>query len=220
MNKINDRKLSVRVLAGMTIATISSSYLQGVALELPVLAVSQPSPMLVAQLACVVSKTTSVYKTANPSDPEVLPNRPLRVGTAVPLAEPLPSVPPARVQIRPNGFVDYAALDCGRPTTPVTPPTTKTSVCRTVRNSVIAMEVRREPRRGAAAIAAVGANQRVYVTQLGGVTTSRKDANGEVWVEVDLQRTFGRNFGISPSFGWLSNSVPSDPRSTLVNGCS
>jgi len=71
-----------------------------------------------------------------------------------------------------------------------------------------------------ATIAAVGANQRVYITQVGGVTTSRKDANGEIWVEVDLQRTFGRNFGISPSFGWLSNTEPSDRRSTLVNGCS
>ncbi|KAM3093534.1 hypothetical protein ACKFKG_19160 [Phormidesmis sp. 146-35] len=212
MNKVNDRSLLVRVLAGVTIATI--------AVELPVLAVSRPAPMRLAQVACVVSKTTSVFRTPNPRDPEVLPIRPLNVGTAVALVEPLPSVPPARVQIKPSGFVDYAALDCGRPTTPVTPPNaTKTSVCRLVRSTVISMDVRRDSKRGAAAIAAVGANQRVFVTQVGGVTTTRKDANGEVWVEVDLQRTFGRNFGISPSFGWLSNSEPADPRSTLVNGC-
>lgn len=201
---------SVRVLAGMTIAAI--------ALELPVLAVPQPAPMLVAQVACVVTKTTSVYRTANPSDPEVLPNRPLKVGTAIALVEPLPATPPARVQVKPNGFVDYAALDCGRPPTPVTPtPSPKTTACRKVRDTVLSMEVRRNSSRGATPIAAVGANQTVYVTQTGGVTTSRKDGNGEVWVEVDLQRTFGRNFGISPSFGWLSNSEPSDPRSTLVN---
>ncbi len=205
-----NNRLSVRVLAGMTIATI--------ALELPVFAGPQPAPMLMAQVACVVSKTTSVYRTANPSDPEVLPNRPLRVGTAVALVEPLPTNPPARVQVQPNGFVDYTALNCGRPPTPVNPTNpTKTSACRKVRNTVFSMEVRRNSSRGATPIAAVGADQTVYVTQTGGVTTSRKDANGEVWVEVDLQRTFGRNFGISPSFGWLSNSEPSDPRSTLVN---
>jgi hypothetical protein len=208
-NKMNDRKLSVRVLAGMIITTI--------AVELPVLAIPQPAPILVAQVACVVSKTTSVFRTANPKDPEVLPMRPLKVETAVVLAEPLPSVPPARVQIKPTGFVDYAALDCGRPTTPVTPSGPKTTACRKVRNTVTSMAVRRESSRGAAAIAAVGADQSVYITQTGGVTTARKDANGEVWVEVDLQRTFGRNFGISPSFGWLSNSEPNDSRSTLVN---
>ncbi len=212
MNKMDSYQRLV-ILAGMTIATIA---------VLPAVAVSQPAPMRVAQRSCVVSKTTSVFRTANPSDPEVLPSRPLMVDDPVTLAEPLPSVPPARVQIiRPkNGFVDYAALNCGRSTPPVTPPNaTKTSVCRTVRNTVIAMDVRRDSRRGAAAIAAVGADQRVYITQVGGVTTSRKDANGEIWVEVDLQQTFGRNFGISPSFGWLSNTEPSDPRSTLVNGC-
>jgi|GEM_PF-831556 len=212
MDTRNNRIL-VRVVAGMTIATI--------ALELPVHAVPQPAPMLMAQgeVACVVSKTTSVYRTANPSDPEVLPNRPLRVGTAVALVEPLPSIPPARVQVQPNGFVDYAALNnCGRPITPVNPTNpTKTSACRKVRNTVFSMEVRRNSSRGATPIAAVGADQTVYVTQTGGATTSRRDANGEVWVEVDLQRTFGRNFGISPSVGWLSNSDPSDPRSTLVN---
>ena len=208
MPKMNDRRLPVRILAGITIATIG--------LELPVLAVPT-APMLVAQVACVVSKTTPVFRTANPSDSEVLPRRPLTVGTAVALVEPLPSVPPARVQINPNGFVDFAALNCGKPPTP--PPTTKTSVCRTVRNTVTSIAVRREPRRGSQSIAAVGANQRVYITQTRGVTTSIKDANGEIWVEVDLQRSFGRNFGISPSFGWLSNTEPNDSRSTLVNGC-
>lgn len=212
MDKISDRRVSVRVLAGITIATI--------ALELPVHAVHQPAPMLVAQVACVVTKTASVYRTANPRDPEVLPNRPLRVGTPVALVESLPSVPPARVQINPNGFVDYTALNCGRPVTPVNPTNpTKTSACRKVRNTIVATDVRRDSRRGAAAIAAVGADQQVYVTQTGGVTTSRRDANGEVWVEVDLQRTFGRNFGVSPSFGWLVNSTANNPQSTLVTGC-
>ncbi len=208
-----NNRLSVRVLAGMTIATI--------ALELPVHAVPQPAPMLVAQgaVACVVSKTTSVYRTVNPSDPEVLPSRPLRVGTAVALVEPLPTNPPARVQVQPNGFVDYTALNCGRPITPVnsTNPT-KTSACRKVRNTVSLMDVRRNFSRGSNLIAAVGADQTVYVTQTGGVTTSRRDANGEVWVEVDLQRTFGRNFGIpAPSVGWLVNSTFNNPQSTLVN---
>ena len=212
MPKMNDRKLPVRILSGIAIATIG--------LELPVLAVSKPAPMLLAQqVACVVSKTTPVFRTANPNDSEVLPNRPLKNGAAVILAEPLPTVPPARVQIKPNGFVDYAALNCGRPPVDTTKPPTKTTACRTVRETVSSMEVRRESRRTAQAIAAVGASQRVFVTQTGGATTSRQDANGEVWVEVDLQRTFGKNFGISPSFGWLSNTVPSDSRSTLVNGC-
>ncbi len=199
-----NNRLSVRVLAGMTIATI--------ALELPVLAVPQPAPMLVAQVACVVTKTTSVYRTATPGDPEVLPNRPLRVGTAVALVEPLPANPPARVQVKPNGFVDYAALDCGRPT----PPPSKTTACRKVRDTVSLVDVRRNSSYGANSIAAVGAGQKVFVTQMGGVTTSRKDANGEAWIEVDLQQTFGRNFGISPSFGWLPNTAPNDPRGPLV----
>lgn len=205
MDTRNNRIL-VRVVAGMTIATI--------ALELPVLAVPQPAPMLVAQkvVACVVSKPTSAFRTADPRDPEVLPNRFLRAGTAVALVQPLPAVPPARVQINPSGFVDFAALNCGT----VQPPPQKTTACRKLRDAV-PIDVLREPRRGANPIAATGAGQSVFVTQTNGVTTSQQNANGEVWVEVDLQRTFGRNFGISPSFGWLHNTAPGSSRSALVN---
>lgn len=205
MNTRNNR-LSVRVLAGVTIATI--------VLELPVLAVPQPAPMLMAQVACIVSKTTSVYRTANPSDPEVLPNRFLIKGDAVALREPLPNVSPARVQIsKQNGFVDLAALiNCGKPT----PPSPKTTACRKVRNTVSSMEVRRDHSYGANLIAAVGAGQPVYVTQTGGVTTSRKDADGEAWMEVDLQKTFGEKFQISSGFGWMLNTAPDDPRGPLV----
>jgi hypothetical protein len=200
-----NNRLSVRVLAGMTIATI--------ALELPVLAVPQPAPMLMAQVACVVSTRTAVFVTANPSDPAVLPGLPLRAGTPVALVKPLPSDPPARIEItNPRGFVDFAALDCGKPT----PPPPKTTVCRRVRYTVSSVDVRRNSSYGSNSIAAVGAGQTVYVTQTGGVTTSRKDANGEAWIEVDLQKTFGKNFGISPSFGWLPNTAPNDPRGPLV----
>ena len=201
MNQISDRRGAIRVLAGITIATI--------ALELPVHAVPQPASMRVAQgaIACIVSKTTPVFVTSDPTDSTVLPNRPLSVGTPVALAQPLPNNPPARIQIKPNGFVDYAALDCGKPTT--TPPPGKTTACRKVKNNVRSATVHRVPSNAGILIAAVGAGQPVYVTQTGGATTSRKDANGGVWVEVDLQRTFGRNFGIpAPSLGWLSNTQP------------
>ena len=203
MNQISDRRVAIRVLAGITIATI--------ALELPVHAVPQPAPMLVAQVACVVSKTTPVFVTSDPTDSTVLPNRPLNVGTAVALAQPLPNNPPARIQIKPNGFVDYAALDCGKPTT--TPPPGKPTACRKVKNNVSSATVRQKPSNVGMLIAAVGAGQPVYVTQMGGVTTSQKDTNGEVWVEVDLQRTFGQNFGFRA--GWLSNTQPGVPGGTL-----
>ena len=203
MNQISDRRVAIRVLAGITIATI--------ALELPVHAVPQPAPMLVAQVACVVSKTTPVFVTSDPTDSTVLPNRPLNVGTAVALAQPLPNNPPARIQIKPNGFVDYAALDCGKPTT--TPPPGKPTACRKVKDNVRSATVHRVPSNAGILIAAVGAGQPVYVTQMGGVTTSQKDTNGEVWVEVDLQRTFGQNFGFRA--GWLSNTQPGVPGGTL-----
>lgn len=219
VHRVVDRRFSVKVLVGMTIATIG--------LELPVLAVPQPSPLLVSPVACKVSKTTPVYKTANTGNSEAL-MRSLLAGTLVGLAGTLLDDKPARVQIdQPsNGFVDYAALDCGRtPTVPPpgpqpNPPLQKTSACRKVRNTVISMAVRQEPSRRAAEIDRVGAGQIVYVTQTGGATTSRPGANGEVWVEVDLQRTFpSMNFDPSLSFGWLSNSEPGDQRTTLVDGC-
>ncbi|XHX75831.1 MAG: hypothetical protein RBJ76_15405 [Stenomitos frigidus ULC029] len=211
---MNDRRLAVSLLAGITIATIGS--------ELPVLARPQAAPMLVAQVACVVTKRTAVYTTANPGNPQVQ-GRVLANGTAVALTEPLPSVPPTRVQIKPNGFVAYAALDCGRPPMPpidpvVTPPP-KTSLCRMVRNTVPFWNVRLEPNQEAKVLALVKAGQRVYVTQTGAAITSYKNANGEVWVEVDLQRTLNPTFPIVSDVGWLSNSVPNDPRTTLVNGC-
>lgn len=206
---MNDRRLPVRLLAGITIATIG--------LELPVLAVPQPAPVLVAQVACVIRKKTAVYTTANPQDPEVQ-GRTLAVDTAVGLAAPLPTVPPARVQIKPNGFVDYAALDCGREQT--SPSSPQKSVCRKVRDTVTLKYVLQEPKGEAQMIAPVAANMSVWVTQTDGLITSRRYANGEAWVEVDLQRTFGKNFGISSSVGWLSNTDPDNPMSTLVNGCS
>ena len=208
MNQISDRRVAIRVLAGITIATI--------ALELPVHAVPQPAPMLVAQgvIACVVSKTTPVFVSADPRDPTVLPSRPLSVGTAVALAKPLPSSPPTRVEIKPSGFVDYAALNCGKST----PNLTKTTACRKVKNTVDSMDVRRDSSRSSTVIAAVGKGQVVFVTQTGGVTTSRQVAKDETWVEVDLQRTFGKNFQIpSPSLGWLPNTQPGVPGSTLGN---
>lgn len=213
-DEISDRTFPVSILAGITIATLS--------LELPVLAVLQPAPMLVAQVACVVTKRTAVYTTANSGDPEVL-GRILADGTAVALTEPLPSVPPARVQIKPNGFVAYAALNCGRPLVPPPdesrPPLPKPSLCRTVRNTVPSWNVRLKPSQDAKVLALVKAGQRVYVTQTGGGITSYKDAKGEVWVEVDLQRTLNPTFPIVSNVGWLSNSVPDDARTTLVNGC-
>ena len=212
--KLSDRSFPVSLLVGITIATISS--------ELPVLALPQAAPMLVAQVACVVTKRTAVYTTANPGNPQVQ-GRILADGTAVALTEPLPSVPPARVQIKPNGFVAYAALDCGRPPIPVIdpvpPPPSKPSLCRTVRNPVPSWNIRLEPNQDAKVLALVKAGQRVYVTQTGAAITSYKDANAEVWVEVDLQRTLNPTFPIVSNVGWLSNSVPNDPRTTLVNGC-
>ncbi len=200
MNQISDRRGAIRVLAGVTIATI--------ALELPVQAVPPPAPMLVAQgaIACVVSKTTPVFVSADPRDPTVLPSRPLSVGTPVALAKPLPSSPPTRVEIKPSGFVDSAALNCGVPPG-------KTTACRKVKNNISSATVRQKPSNVGMSIAAVGAGQPVYVTQMGGVTTSQKDTNGEVWVEVDLQRTFGQNFGFRA--GWLSNTPPGVPGGTL-----
>lgn len=197
-----NNRLSVRVLAGMTIATI--------ALELPVLAVPQPAPMLVAQVACVVSTRTAVFVTANPSDPAVLPGLPLKAGTPVALVKPLSSPPPARIEItNPRGFVDFAALDCGKPAA-------KTTACRKLRDT-FPIDVFREPMRDANPIAAAGPSQSVFVTQTNGVTTSQQNANGEVWVEVDLQQTFGKNFGILSRVGWLSNTAPGSSRSALVN---
>ena len=197
-----NNRLLVNVLAGMTITTI--------ALELPALAVPQPAPILMAQVACVVTTRTAVFVTANPSDPAVLPGLPLTAGTAVALVKPLPIDPPARIEItNPSGFVDFAALNCGRPTA-------KTTACRKVRDTIPSTDVRRDSRRDAPLIAAVRAGQAVFVTQTNAVTTARQVANGESWVEVDLQRTFGRNFGISPSVGWLSNTQPNVPASSLV----
>ena len=208
MNQISDRRVAIRVLAGITIATI--------ALELPIHAVPQPAPMRVAQgaVACVVSKTTPVFVTSDPADSTVLPSRPLSVGTLVALAQPLPNNPPARIQIKPSGFVDSAALNCGRPILPPNPTNPgKTTACRKVKNNVSSATVRQKPSNVGMLIAAVGAGQPVYVTQMGGVTTSQKDTNGEVWVEVDLQRTFGQNFGFRA--GWLSNTQPGVPGGTL-----
>lgn len=214
---MDDRRLSVRVLVGIMTATIG--------LELPVLAVLPPSPLLVSQVACKVIKTTPVYITANVGDSEALPIRPLPINTLVALAEALPGVPPARVQINQptNGFVDVAALDCGRTSPPVvSPPPTqgKLSVCRTVKTTLGSVYVFRESNWQSKPIAPVNADQPVYVTQLRGSqsVTSQRDVNGGVWVEVDLQKTFSRNFGISPSVGWLFNSSPGDPNTTLGNG--
>ena len=207
MNQISDRRVAIRVLAGITIAPI--------ALELPVHAVPQPAPMLVAQVACVVSKTTPVFVTSDPTDSTVLPNRPLNVGTAVALAQPLPNNPPARIQIKPNGFVDYAALDCGKPTT--TPPPGKPTACRKVKDNVRSATVRRVPSDVGIFVVEVNARDSVYVTQTGGGTTFQTDSFGAEWVEVDLPRTFGgRNFGVrAPSFGWLLNTRPRVTGSTL-----
>jgi len=208
-HEISDRRLSVSLLAAISIAAIE--------LELPVLAVPQPAPVQVAQVACVIRKQAAVYTTEDPEDPEVLP-RTLTVGTAVALTAPLPTVPPMRVQInKPQGFVNYASLDCGRERKPLT--SAKTTACRKVRNTVNSMYVFREPSWAEKTIERVFAGQSVYVTQSGGVTTSRVDANGEGWVEVDLQRTFGRNFGISSGVGWLSNTDPNSQLTTLVNRC-
>lgn len=209
---MNDRRLPVSLVTGIVIATIG--------LELPVLAVSQPAPMLVAQVACVVKKQTAVYTTANPGDPETT-GRTLTVNTAVALAAPLPTNPPTRLQIKPSGFVDYAALDCGRDQPPSTSNSSKTTACRKLRNTINSIYVFREPSWGAKPIAPVVANQSIYVTQTNGVTTSQIAADGKGWVEVDLQGTFGKNFGISPSVGWLPNTNPdpNDQTSTLVNGC-
>jgi hypothetical protein len=210
---MDDRKLSVRVLVGMTIAMIG--------LELPVFAVPPSSPLLMSQVACKVIKTTPVYKTANTGDSESLMSS-LPVGTLVGLAGTLPGVPPARVQIdQPmSGFVDYAALDCGR-TSPSTQ--AKSSVCRTVKNTPGSVSVFRAPNWQSKPIdrAVLAAGQRVYVTQPkgSGSITSQRDAKGGVWVEVDLEKTFnGKNFGILSRVGWLFNSSPGDPNTTLGNG--
>lgn len=212
VHRMDDRRLSVKVLVGITIAAIG--------LELPVLAVPPPSPLLVAQVACVVNKTTPVFTTANPEDSAALLSLPLTDGTAVVFVAPLPTNPPARVQIKKpsNGFVDYAALDCGRTLPP--PPQAKSSVCRIVKNTLGSVYVFREPNWQSKPIASAAANQPVYVTQLKGSAsvTSQRDANGGVWVEVDLQKTFGKNFGISPSVGWLFNSSPGDSNTTLGTG--
>jgi len=203
MDTRNNRIL-VRVVAGMTIAAI--------ALELPVLAVPQPAPMLMAQkvVACVVSKSISAFKTADPKDPEVLPNRFLKAGTAVALTQPLPTVPPARVQINPSGFIDFAALDCGSPTSPG-----KTTACRAVKDTISSATVFQVPNNPNTSLAAVGAGQPVYVRQTAGVTNSQL-VNGGSWVEVDLQQTFGRNFGVKSLVGFLSNTQPGVPGSTLA----
>ena len=211
-DNVNDRRLPVGLLMGMTITTIG--------LELPAFAVPQQSSILVAQVACVTRKQTAVFTTVNPGDPEVLGI--LASSTPVALTAPLQTNPPARVQIKPRGFVTYTALDCGRqdstggaPTTPPTP----NSACRTVRNTIDSIYVFREPSWGANPIMPVVANQLVYVTQTSGSTTTRSDENGAVWVAVDLQRTFGKNFGLSPSVGWLVSADPNGQMSTLVNGC-
>jgi hypothetical protein len=214
IDKINNRRLPVTMLAGMAIATIG--------LELPVLAVPQPAPILVAQIACVVKKQTAVFTSEDPRDPEVL-NRILPVGTPIALVEPLSSQPPYRVEIKPTGFVPYVALDCGRrPPGPQTSTPPKTSVCRLVRSTVNFMYVRQDAGRQAPTISdgagqpvILRGNERVFVTQTGEKITSR-GVNGEGWVEVDLKRTFGTDFGIRSGFGWLSNTDPGDSMSTLV----
>lgn len=137
---MNDRRLPVSLLAGMAIATIG--------LDLPVVAVAQPTPILVSQVvACVVIKRTAVYTSADPSDPEVL-GRILTVDTPVALAAPLSTRPPIRVQIKPNGFVDYAALDCGNKQSPISSP--NTTSCRKVRNTLNPIYVFRDPQLGSA----------------------------------------------------------------------
>lgn len=74
---------------------------------------------------------------------------------------------------------------------------------------------------GAQPLDRVVANQPVYVTQTGGSTTTIQDSKGDTWIGIDLQRTFGRNFGLSSNMGWLHSTDPNDPQSsTLVYGCS
>ncbi|WP_146141268.1 hypothetical protein [Stenomitos frigidus] len=200
------------LLAGMTIATIG--------LELPVLAAPQPAPVLVSQVACRVSNRISmiaVYTTANPQNPEVL-GRNLRGGTLIGLAETLTVRPPERIQITDpiNGFVAYTGLDCGRSSSN---PSTKTTACRKVRSDIVNANVFRAPNWNSSPIAPIDVTRPVFVTQTAGRTTSFTDVNGEVWVEIDLQLTFSRNFGLSPSVGWLPATDPNSQLSTLVNGC-
>ncbi|XGV94868.1 MAG: hypothetical protein ACAF41_19265 [Leptolyngbya sp. BL-A-14] len=210
VHKMNGHRLPVSLFTGMAIATIG--------LELPMVAVAQPAPVLVSQVvACVVIKKTAVYTSADPSDPEVQ-GRILTVDTPVALAVPLSTRPPVRVQIKPNGFVDYAALDCGNRESPISSP--NATSCRKVRDTLNPIYVFRDPSWGAQPLGRVVANQSVYVTQTGGSTTTIQDSNDDTWIGIDLQRTFGRNFGLSPSTGWLYSTDPNDPQSsTLVYGC-
>ena len=205
----NALKLPVGIWVGMTIATIG--------LKVPVFAFPQPSSLLVAQTACVVSKQTPVFRTANPDDSEALSIRPLSVGTAVVFAAPLPPNPPARVPIKPRGFVDFAALDCGDSSTVVPPPSQSTSVCRTVRDSVPLKYVFAETDGQSRILAPVSAKMEVWVTRTAGGGVTHKNTDGVDWVQVDLQRTFSKNFGIASGFGWLSNTDPGEQLSTLVN---
>lgn len=204
---MKDYRLPVSLLAGITI----------IGLDFPARAVAHPAPTLISQVvACVVAKKTAVYTSADPSDPEVL-GRILTVDTPVALAAPLSTRPPVRVQIKPNGFVDYAALDCGNRPSPIS---SSNSTCRKVRNTLHPIYVFRDPSWGAQPLDRVVASQPVYVTQTAGGTTTIQDSNNDTWIGIDLQRTFGRNFGLASNTGWLHSTDPNDPQSsTLVYGC-
>jgi len=202
IDNMHNYKISLGLSVGLAIATTGFA--------LPTRAVPAQTLMVVAQTACVVRKTTPVFTTANPQDSEVLPILPLSPGTPVGFAAPLPVAPPPRVQItNPNGFVDYAALNCGGA---VQSP----SACRRVRSTLNSAYIFREPNWGANPVGQVTANQTVYVNQVSGKVFTQTDPNGLVWLQVNLQRTFGRNFGIPSGAGWLPNQDPGDVGATLV----
>jgi hypothetical protein len=167
-----------------------------------------------------VKQDAYVYSDRN-TDQRFVVDRKLR-GTEVELVKtPDPSSSFAQINLNPPRFIESRNLQmCGTalPTTPTTPTPVKSDACRMV-NSTLAstIDVVREPRNNSIVIAQVNPKQRVYVTKFSDGRTVIVEGEGRRWVQLDLQQSFGRNFGLKPAVGWMYNSDIGSSYSNLVN---
>lgn len=213
MQKTVDQAIGLKFLFSTAIATFS--------LGLPVSAQSPSSVIAQAPSRCrLVKENANVYSDRN-VDQRFVVDRKLR-GTEVELVRfPDPTSNFAQINLNPPRYIESRNLQmCGTPLPPITPSPTpgSSSACRVVNGKLAgAIEVVREPNTNSIVITQANPRQQVFVTQFSDGRTVIVEREGRRWVQLDLQRSFGRNFGLNPPVGWMFNSEIGSPFSNLVN---
>lgn len=212
MQKTVYQAIGLKLLFSTAIATVS--------LGLPVLAQSPSSIMAQTPSRCrLVKENANVYSDRN-ADQRFVVDRKLR-GTEVELVRfPDPTSNFAQINLNPPRYIESRNLQmCGTSLPPiVTPPTGQPSACRVVNSKLAgAIEVVREPNLNSIVITQANPRKQVYVTQFSDGRTVIVEREGRRWVQLDLQRSFGLNFGLNPAVGWMFNAEIGSPFSNLVN---